>query len=158
MHGPEIGRKRIITPAGNNFGNCPCSNIKNHKAKKIKVIKRNSSLKLHPAVFAALSGLLAVCIVNTAGMPAYFFPPDNAYAADSSYGISRSGSYGEKKEVTTAEEAEKAFAAYFAKKNVRIGEIKEKELYFEAEIRDKNDNLIDKVAVDKRTGRVRSIY
>lgn len=60
--------------------------------------------------------------------------------------------------VGTAEDARKAFKRYFEKKNVVIGEITEKELYFEAEIRDRNNTVIDKVIVDKRTGRIRSIY
>jgi hypothetical protein len=67
-------------------------------------------------------------------------------------------SYGEKRPVTTVEEAKRVLTEYFAKKDVMIGEIKEKELFFEAEIRDKNNNLVDKVIIDKRTGRIRSIY
>jgi hypothetical protein len=67
-------------------------------------------------------------------------------------------SYGEKRPVTTVEEAKKVLTEYFAKKDVRIGEIKEKELFFEAEIRDKGNNLVDKVIIDKRTGRIRSTY
>lgn len=30
--------------------------------------------------------------------------------------------------------------------------------YFEAYVRDKKGNLLDRVIVDKRTGRIRSIY
>ena len=67
-------------------------------------------------------------------------------------------SYGQKRPVATAEEAKKVLTEYFAKKDVRIGEIKEKGLFFEAEIRDKSNNLVDKVIVDKRTGRIRSTY
>ena len=66
--------------------------------------------------------------------------------------------YGEKRPVTTIEEARKALTEYFAKKNVKIGEIREQKLFFEAEIRDKSNNLVDKVIVDKRTGRIRSTY
>ncbi len=66
--------------------------------------------------------------------------------------------YGEKRPVTTVEEAQKALTEYFAKKDVNIGEIREQELFFEAEIRDKSNNLVDKVIVDKRTGRIRSTY
>jgi len=68
------------------------------------------------------------------------------------------GSYGEKKEIATAEDARKALKKHFSKKDVVIGEIVEKELYFEAEIMDKKSTVIDKVIVDKRTGRIRSIY
>ena len=68
------------------------------------------------------------------------------------------GGYGEKKEMATAEDAQKALKKHFSKKDVVIGEIVEKELYFEAEIRDNKGMVIDKVIVDKRTGRIRSIY
>ena len=86
-----------------------------------------------------------------------------AHAKDASpYGDYKKGAadtgYGEKRPVTTLEDARKVLAEYFAKKDVRIGEIREHELFFEAEIRDKNDNLVDKVIVDKRTGRIRSTY
>jgi hypothetical protein len=48
---------------------------------------------------------------------------------------------------------------YFSgKKNAKIGKISEKALYFEAEILDDRDKVIDVVIVDKRTGRIRSIY
>ena len=85
------------------------------------------------------------------------------HAKDASpYGDYKKGAadtgYGEKRPVTTVEDARKVLAAYFAKKDVRIGEIREQELFFEADIRDKNDNLVDKVIVDKRTGRIRSTY
>ena len=85
------------------------------------------------------------------------------HAKDASpYGDYKKGAadtgYGEKRPVTTVEDARKVLAAYFAKKDVRIGEIREQELFFEAEILDKNDNLVDKVIVDKRTGRIRSTY
>ena len=85
------------------------------------------------------------------------------YAEDSSpYGDYKKGTadntYGEKRPVTTMEEARKVLTEYFAKKDMKVGEITEKELFFEAEIRDKKNNLVDKVIVDKRTGRMRSIY
>jgi hypothetical protein len=84
------------------------------------------------------------------------------YAADrgevSPYGDTQSGEYGEKRTVRNAADAMKVLKEYFSKKDVRIGEIREKELYFEADILDKNNRIVDKVIVDKRTGRIRSIY
>ena len=74
------------------------------------------------------------------------------------YGGSKEGGYGEKKEVLTAADAERILRQYFAKRNVTIGEIREKDLYFEAEVKDKGNRVIDKVIVDKRTGRIRSTY
>ena len=93
----------------------------------------------------------------------YFCSLTFAGAEDASpYGGYKKGTaetgYGEKRPVTTIEEARKALTEYFAKKDVKIGEIREQELFFEAEIRDKSNNLVDKVIIDKRTGRIRSTY
>lgn len=90
------------------------------------------------------------------------FPPA-VYAADSRaerspYGGSRTSTYGEKRAVTSAREAEQIIREYFSKRKVKIGEVREREVYYEAEIRDGSNELIDKVIVDKRTGRIRSIY
>jgi hypothetical protein len=74
------------------------------------------------------------------------------------YGGTRSGSYGEKRQVTSTEEARKILNAYFAKQKVKIGEIVEKELYYEAEILGQDNKMIDKVIINKRTGRIRSIF
>jgi len=74
------------------------------------------------------------------------------------YGISEGGGYGEQKEVTSRDQAKKILEEYFSKKDVKIGKITEKNLYFEAEIMDKSGKVIDTVIVDKRTGRIRSIY
>ena len=123
-----------------------------------------------PAKLQSVTAILIFAFFNTVPyngsvgrFAAYAVSPRVVYSADaqgdrSPYGGTGSGSYGEKKEIVTKEEAEKVFKEYFAKKNVKIGEVKEKELYFEAVIRDKNDTVIDKVIVDKRTGRIRSIY
>lgn len=84
------------------------------------------------------------------------------YAAQSGetspYGGAQSGSYGEKRQVTSKDEAHKILKAYFAKKDVTIGEIVEKDLYYEAEILDKDNKVTDKVIINKRTGRIRSIF
>ena len=42
--------------------------------------------------------------------------------------------------------------------NLKLGKIEDKESYFEAEILTKDDSLADKIAVDKTTGWMRSIY
>ena len=69
------------------------------------------------------------------------------------------GWYGAKTEIKTAEEAEKILKEYFSQnEDVKIGKIKERGRFFEADIMDKNDVLIDIVIVNKRTGRIRSIY
>ena len=93
----------------------------------------------------------------------FMFSFADAGADDASpYGDYKKGtaesSYGEKRPVTSPEEAKKVLTEYFAKKDVKIGEIREQKLFFEAEIRDRNNTLIDKVIIDKRTGRIRSTY
>lgn len=66
--------------------------------------------------------------------------------------------YGEKRPVTSIDEAKKKLNEYVANKDLRIEEITEKELFFEAEIRDRKNKIVDKVILDKRTGRIRSIF
>jgi hypothetical protein len=62
--------------------------------------------------------------------------------------------------VRTAAEAKQVIETYLAgnTQGARVGKILEKDLYFEAEILGRNDRLIDRQIVDKRTGRIRSIY
>jgi hypothetical protein len=42
--------------------------------------------------------------------------------------------------------------------NLKVGEIEDKGYVFEAEILTKDNSLVDKILVDKRTGWMRSIY
>jgi hypothetical protein len=118
----------------------------------LPAFKKNEELAMMKRIVKSLVtlGMLLFSIIAVSG----------AHGADEKdpYGGSREGGYGEKKEVLTPGDAEKMLKQYFAKKNVMIGEIREKELYFEAEVRDKDNKVIDKVIVDKRTGRIRSIY
>ena len=92
--------------------------------------------------------------------------PDNAQAMNGwrdgryPYGdyCPMQGWYGAKKPVKTAKEAKKILQEYFKNEPVLIGNIKEREWFFEADIRDENNKLLDIVIVDKRTGRIRSTY
>lgn len=69
------------------------------------------------------------------------------------------GWYGERKAVRTETEAKRVLMHYFSSyDDIRINNIKERKWFFEAEIRDKENKLIDVVIIDKRTGRIRSIY
>ncbi|MDA8423157.1 MAG: hypothetical protein M0Z89_07460 [Nitrospiraceae bacterium] len=70
----------------------------------------------------------------------------------------RWGWYGAKNPVKTVEDARSLLKRYFEDQEVVIGKITEKEWYFEADIKDKKDTLVDRVIVDKRTGRIRSIF
>ncbi len=76
----------------------------------------------------------------------------------SPYGGFRGGAYGEKRAVATADDARRVLQEYFGKRGLRTGDIREKELYFEADILDRSGAVVDKVIVNKRNGRIRSIY
>ena len=72
---------------------------------------------------------------------------------------SGSGWYGERIEVRTQTEARRVLLRYFSSyEAVRISNIRERGRFFEAEIRDVKGNLLDRVIVDKRSARIRSIY
>lgn len=46
---------------------------------------------------------------------------------------------------------------FFADEDVTVGEITNHDSYYQAEINDADDLLVDRVIIDKRTGRIRSI-
>ncbi|MCL4491078.1 MAG: hypothetical protein M1510_04105 [Nitrospirae bacterium] len=68
------------------------------------------------------------------------------------------GWYGARKPVRGPKEARRMLEEYFKDKDVVVGAIKEMNRFYEAEIKDKSGNVIDRVIIDKRTGRIRSIY
>ncbi len=70
------------------------------------------------------------------------------------------GPYGQRKVMKTAEEAKQAIEAYFADSGqaVQVTNVERKKWYFEADIAGPDGKLIDKVIIDRRTGRIRSIY
>jgi hypothetical protein len=72
----------------------------------------------------------------------------------------RGDPYGARKPVKTTDEAKQVLEKYFESsgKKVGIGNIEERRWFFIAELIDPEGTLIDKAIVDKRTGRIRSIY
>jgi hypothetical protein len=71
------------------------------------------------------------------------------------------GPYGVRKPVTTADQAKQVIEFYLTcnkNQGLSVGSIEEKKWYFEAEILDQDKKITDKVIVDKRSGRIRSIY
>lgn len=60
--------------------------------------------------------------------------------------------------VKSADDARKRLEEFYADENVAIGKITERDLHFEAEVLDKDSELVDRVIVDKRSGRIRSTY
>ena len=110
--------------------------------------------------------ILLACMSSEAGsrgrvhsVPFDVFTQSEAFAGDerNPYGRSKKGQYGERSAVMDEAEARRILKEYF-QGDVKIGKVKERKFYFEAEIRDRQGNLIDKVIIDRRTGRIRSIY
>jgi hypothetical protein len=70
----------------------------------------------------------------------------------------RWGRYGAKDPVKSVDEARKRLEEFYANEDVVIGKITERQLHFEAEVADKDGELVDRVIIDKRSGRIRSTY
>lgn len=70
----------------------------------------------------------------------------------------RWGRYGANDPVKSAGEARRRLEGFFEDEDVVVGKITERDSYFEAEIRDSAGELADRVIIDKRTGRIRSVY
>jgi hypothetical protein len=70
------------------------------------------------------------------------------------------GPYGMRRTVTTADEAKQVVERYYEarQKAVIVGRIVERRWFFFAEILDQDGKVVDEIIVDKRTGRIRSIY
>ncbi len=69
----------------------------------------------------------------------------------------RHGRYGAKQAVHSREEARTILEDYFRDRELTIGPIAERKWFFRAELRDHENNLVDIIIIDKRTGRIRSI-
>ncbi|MBI5657114.1 MAG: hypothetical protein HZC44_10020 [Geobacter sp.] len=70
----------------------------------------------------------------------------------------RQGWYGSRREVRTEEEARALLSEYFAGSRASVGSLAERETYFEADVINPLGKVIDRVIIDKRSGRIRSIY
>ncbi len=69
------------------------------------------------------------------------------------------GWYGAKRVVRTSSDAREILLRYFASdKDIKISTIKERGSFFEAQITDEKGVVVDFVIIDKRTGRIRSVY
>lgn len=109
-------------------------------------------------IIACMKFLLNISIAFGILVPLLVLPPCLSAQGKPPYGKSDEKGYGEKRPVGSAEEAKKALSKFFSGEGLTVGKVKEKEYFFEAEVLDKNKNVVDKVIIDKRTGRIRSIY
>lgn len=109
-----------------------------------------------------LIAIIMMTVLLFIGSPPAVSQPDCGWREQRPYGDycqgSRWGWYGARKSIKTVEDARALLKRYFENQDVIIGKITEREWYFEADIKDNEDNLVDRVIVDKRTSRIRSIY
>ncbi|MHB8122069.1 MAG: hypothetical protein ACYDG4_07930 [Desulfuromonadaceae bacterium] len=73
-------------------------------------------------------------------------------------GKRRGDLYGARQPVTDATEARKLLLQYFAGEEYTVSEVTERRWGFKAEIIDKDGTVVDRVMIDKRSGRIRSLY
>ncbi len=66
--------------------------------------------------------------------------------------------YGASQPVVNATEARELLSNYFIGHGYTVSEITEKKWGFRADILDKDGKAIDRVMIDKRSGRIRSLY
>lgn len=66
--------------------------------------------------------------------------------------------YGARQPVANVTDARALLVNYFAGKGYTVSEVNEKKWGFRAEILDRDGKLVDRVMIDKRSGRIRSLY
>lgn len=74
------------------------------------------------------------------------------------YADPRERCYGERKAIRDERDARKVLLKHFSPSRETIGNIKDRNLFFEVEIRNKDNKIVDRLIIDKRTGRIRSVY
>ena len=73
-------------------------------------------------------------------------------------GKRRGDLYGASQPVTDATEARKLLLQYFAGQEYTVSDVIERRWGFKAEVIDKDGTVVDRVMIDKRSGRIRSLY
>jgi hypothetical protein len=76
----------------------------------------------------------------------------------SPYGGLQRGGYGERKAVRSRGDAQRMLNDYYMRRGMSIGPVRENRFYFEADIMDRDNRFVDRVIIDKRSGRIRSVY
>lgn len=66
--------------------------------------------------------------------------------------------YGASHAVPDATEARRLLLNYFAGQGYTVSDVREKRWGFKAEILDRNGKAVDSVMIDRRSGRIRSLY
>jgi hypothetical protein len=106
-------------------------------------------------------GMMLMTAVGLALVAAPVVPAEKGCDCDNPYGAykpsPRWGWYGAPRSIATAKEAREYLEDFYASSLIRIGTIIERNGYFEAEIYRKANAKRDRVIIDKRCGRIRSI-
>ena len=66
--------------------------------------------------------------------------------------------YGARRPVTSIDDARQQLTKYFSGQQLVVAEVADKPWRFEADVLDNCGKVVDRVMIDKRSGRVRSIY
>lgn len=66
--------------------------------------------------------------------------------------------YGARRPVTSRDDARDQLARYYASRKMTVSEVAEKQWRYEADLLDSSGKVVDRVMIDKRSGRIRSIY
>jgi hypothetical protein len=74
------------------------------------------------------------------------------------HSMQENGVYGDKLQIKTAQEAVEIVKGFYAKKKISTSRVVERQWFFMLDVLDESRNIIDVVIVDKRNGRMRSVY
>lgn len=70
----------------------------------------------------------------------------------------RGDHYGARHPVKTAQEAQRLLNSFFSDTDLTVTDLTEKKWRYHATVIDKNGAIVDRVIIDKRSGRIRSIF
>lgn len=118
-------------------------------------------MKKHTLLFAAAFFLLLFLQpVQADGQPPmdhHRGPPGKPHPYGD-YSPQRQRDYGATRAVENEQQARQILEAYFGHLDVSVGALEGKRWFYRAEILDASGKLIDIVIIDRRTGRIRSIF
>ncbi|OGT99091.1 MAG: hypothetical protein A2079_07955 [Geobacteraceae bacterium GWC2_48_7] len=73
-------------------------------------------------------------------------------------GKQRGDRYGARRPVETVQEAQRLLVSFFSDTDLTVTDLIEKKWCYHANMVDKNGATVDRVIIDKRSGRIRSIF
>lgn len=136
------------------------------KREELKAMNFNNPIKTSIISSVTIRGMLLLLFLalSAASARAQIGPGEDCYRYSNAnvpyghYQMLKHSEYGRRIQVNTPEEAADIVKGFYADKKVTTGRIIEKRWFFRINVLDEASNIIDVVIVDKRNGRVRSIY